>query len=261
MAPISSTWALSQERCIKSGAKVMINAAKRAGRSGMAVSLGGNVARLAHPLASSTRSDQIAQLTKVELRACLKRPDWRPLIKGEPWPSGPVAELFKSKGLVKAFIVDDAVDEVPQFSDLSGVADEWALFAADLEERHRKLIDAACPLPGVRFDDESVDDSYVAAVWKRRGKLDGLADPVFELYDASQRTDMAYVDRLKARLEALGLDCTTRGRAFAHEVLSADIIVIDLYLGPAQNKDAFDLSKRLQRVRLRSPSVPTCPGE
>ena len=169
-----------------------------------------------------------------------------------------LAELLKSKDLKKALIVDDAVDEVPLASDLSGLADEWATFATDLGDEHRELIDKACPLPGVRFDDKIVNDAYVAAVWKLRDQLDGLANPVFERYVASQETDMAHVERVRARLEVLELDCTTRGRAFKDEALSADIIVIDLYLGAAQNKDAFDLSKRLlaAAISLRAANPP-----
>ncbi len=57
MAPTSSTWTCSQERWTKSGAKVMISAAKRAGRSGMVVSLGGNAVSLDPSRASSTLPD------------------------------------------------------------------------------------------------------------------------------------------------------------------------------------------------------------
>ncbi|SFJ38513.1 hypothetical protein [Methylobacterium brachiatum] len=170
-----------------------------------------------------------------------------------------LAELLKVKGLNTALVVDDAIDEVPLASDLSGLTDEWATFAIDLEEKHKQLIDEAYPVAtGRRFDDKIVDDGYVAAIWRLRDQLDGLADPVFEHYVASQTTDKAYVDRLTARLAALQIDCTTRGRAFADEAMAADIIVIDLYLGAAQNKAAFDLSKRLlaRAIAPRSANPP-----
>lgn len=170
-----------------------------------------------------------------------------------------LTELLKSKGLKTALVIDDAIDEVPLSSDLSGLTDEWATFAADLEDEHRQLIDEAYPAgAGKRFDDKIVDDDYVAAVWRLRGHLNGLADPVFERYDASQATDKAYIDRLTARLAALEIDCTKRGRAFAGEAMAADIIVIDLYLGAAQNKEAFDLSKRLlaEAIAPRSANPP-----
>jgi hypothetical protein len=135
---------------------------------------------------------------------------------------------------------------VPLASDLAGLADEWATFATDLEEEHRQLIDEAYPAGvGKRFDDKIVDDDYVAAIWRLRNQLNGLANPVFERFIASQAMDKAYIDRLTAKLVALEIDYTTRGRAFAEEAMTADIIVIDLYLGAAQNKEAFDLSKRL----------------
>lgn len=170
-----------------------------------------------------------------------------------------LVELLKSKDIRTALIVDDAVDDVPLASDLSGLADEWGTFAGDLEDHHRKLIDQAYPDgSGKRFDDKIVDDAYVAAVWKLRDKLDGLAEPVFERYVASQHADKAYVERVKSRLEALEIDCTTRGRSFAEEARTRDIVVIDLYLGAAQNKDAFDLSKRLlaEAIAPRSANPP-----
>jgi hypothetical protein len=155
-------------------------------------------------------------------------------------------ELLKSKEIRTALIVDDAVDDVPLASDLSGLADDWGTFGGDLEDHHRKLIDDAYPGGvGKRFDDKIVDDAYVAAVWKLRDSLDGLAEPIFERYVASQNADKAYVERVKARLEALEIECTTRGRQFAEDALTRDLVVIDLYLGAAQNKAAFDLSKRL----------------
>jgi hypothetical protein len=170
-----------------------------------------------------------------------------------------LVELLKSKDIRTALIVDDAVDDVPLASDLSGLADEWGTFAGDLEDHHRKLIDQAYPDgSGKRFDDKIVDDFYVAAVWKLRDKLDGLAEPVFERYVASQHADKVYVERVKSRLEALEIDCTTRGRAFAEEARTRDIVIIDLYLGAAQNKDAFDLSKRLlaEAIAPRSANPP-----
>jgi hypothetical protein len=155
-------------------------------------------------------------------------------------------ELLREKGIRKALVIDDANDEVPLASDLSGLADEWSTFAADLDAEQKQLIeDAYGGAPGTRFDDKIVDDTYVAAVWRLRDRLDGLANPIFERYVASQQADQAYVERLTARLKALELECTSRGRAFAEDTMTTDLVVIDLFLGAAQNKNAFDLSKRL----------------
>lgn len=170
-----------------------------------------------------------------------------------------LAELLKAKAVRTALIVDDANDDVPLASDLSGLADEWSTFAADIDDEQRALIDEAYAGDiGTRFDDKIVDDRYVSAVWGLRDRLDGLADPVFERYVASQQADRAYVERLTARLEGLELDCLARGRSFAEEALTRDLVVIDLYLGTAQNKAAFDLSKRLlaEAIAPRSANPP-----
>ena len=64
MAPTSGTCACGHERRVKSGAEVMMIAAKRAGKSGMAVRPGENAASLSHPFASSTPLDPTANWPK-----------------------------------------------------------------------------------------------------------------------------------------------------------------------------------------------------
>ena len=157
-----------------------------------------------------------------------------------------LAELLADRGIRNALIVDDACDPAPTAADMRSAAGEWEIFNDDLEPHHRAVIEAAYPgSAGRRFDELIVDDRYVATVWAIRDQLDGLAEPLFEIYDANQAADLGYVDMAKAKLEALGLACETKGRAFAQDELTADVVIIDLYFGGGQDDAALDQSKKL----------------
>jgi hypothetical protein len=154
-------------------------------------------------------------------------------------------ELLEKRGITGALIVDDACDAAPHASDLADQADQWSIFAQDLEPEQRALIDNELP-DGVstNFGERIGDDRYVETIWKLRDQLGNVAGPVFETYDQRQITDMAYVDAARKVVEGLGLTCTTAGREFEDEAAEAQLILIDLYLGGTQNEAALDESMR-----------------
>lgn len=157
-----------------------------------------------------------------------------------------LAELLAERNVRRALVVDDAIDAVPTAADLSNLADEWGAMIEDLDAEQRELIDNAYPQAvGRPFDEKISDDGYVAAVWELREQLGEAVEPVFDAYVANQKADMRHVREVEARLVRLGLEVTLRGREFQDAADAADLVVIDLYLGGAQNKQAFDLSKRL----------------
>lgn len=157
-----------------------------------------------------------------------------------------LADLLADRGIRRALIVDDACDPVPTAADMRSAAGEWVIFNDDLEQRHRDLIKKHHPASaGRRFDELIGDDGYVEAVWSLRDQLDGLAEPLFEIYDANQAADGRYVAVAQERLEALGLVVETSGRSFAGHELIADLVVIDLYFGGGQDDAALEDSKKL----------------
>jgi hypothetical protein len=78
------TWACCQERWTNSGANARMTPAKRAGRGGMAGSLGGDATNLTVTPASSPGPAHLpAKLAKVELRARTEIHRWPdPLVLG-----------------------------------------------------------------------------------------------------------------------------------------------------------------------------------
>jgi hypothetical protein len=172
-----------------------------------------------------------------------------------------LAELLAARGVQRALVVDDACDEVPRSVDLTATAGDWATFAADLTPEHRDLLDQASPdTVDLTFDQKVADDRYVAAAWSIRDQLDGLADPIFEGYEAQRAADLDYVELARAQLTALGLNTGTCGREFEDRAQAVDLVVIDLYFGGGQNEAAFQESRRrltdaVRRRRDRPPLV------
>lgn len=164
-----------------------------------------------------------------------------------------LAELLKGRGIREALIVDDACDAIPTAADMGTAADGWAVFNDDLDPDQRALILERYPASmGRRFDELTRDNGYVAAIWELREELGAVTEPLFEIYVANQSADERYVELARKRLEAVGLTCVTRGRDFADQAQKADLILIDLYFGGAQDDAALQESKLLLASALES---------
>ncbi len=169
-----------------------------------------------------------------------------------------LTELLNERGIRTALIVDDVYDAVPTAADIDPGNDAWSNFNDDLTpEQHERIIEVYPAAEGLRFDERISDDDYVAAVWQLREELGSVAAPVFEIYLADQAADTRYVQFVKERLEALNLTVKTSGRNFAEVACDVELVVIDLFLGQAQDPDSLDESKhRLREVLQQRPTNP-----
>ena len=157
-------------------------------------------------------------------------------------------ELLKACGIQSALIVDDVCDLVPTAADIGEANEAWPSFNDDLTAEQRADITAEyAPAAARRFDELITDDGYVAALWRLRDTLGETVAQVFETYIGDQATDEKYVRLARAKLEAVGLVCKTAGRVFATEALGVDLILIDLFLGNAQ--DPASLAESKERLR------------
>lgn len=162
-----------------------------------------------------------------------------------------LAELLVERGIRTALIVDDVCDLVPRAADIDPANPAWVNFNDDLTVADKALINAEYPGDEkTPFATRITEDGYVAAVWRLRDKLDGAADPVFATYLVDQAADLKFVDLVKKRLEAVGIACTTAGREFRDAALVADVIIIDLFFGNAQDDADLAESKRLLAAAL-----------
>jgi len=164
-----------------------------------------------------------------------------------------LAELLAERDIRRALVVDDSCDVVPTAVDMRVAGDEWATFSDDLTEKHEELIaEHYPPARDRRFDELIEDDAYVRVVWELRDQLDGLADVLFEIYDANQAADTRYVNLVVEHLNALGITVETGGRSFADQEITADLVVIDLYFGSGQDDASMVESKNLLTMALRT---------
>lgn len=162
-----------------------------------------------------------------------------------------LADVLSTNDIKSVLIVDDVCDAIPTAADLITAIDDWSNFNADLQPEHRSRIAEICPdTAELPFNEQMNDDRYVAAVWELREELGAIAEPVFAGYIQDQAADDKYVQLAKSKLEALGLHCTTIGREFEAAAATADIILIDLFFGKAQNSHAMDESKGRLKVAL-----------
>ncbi|MDX0967318.1 hypothetical protein [Sinorhizobium medicae] len=160
-------------------------------------------------------------------------------------------ELLEQKHVRSALVVDDAYDPLPKASDLSIDQEEWRNFFDDLRPEDEDVLRGFAP----EYDqsdaaDLPTSDTFVAAVWTNREQLrPELIGPVLARYQDDMAQDRAYLDQLTDALDGLGLLCQTAGRNFEAQAATADLIVIDLFLGSVQDAAAIGESKsKLKRV-------------
>lgn len=168
-----------------------------------------------------------------------------------------LAELLAEQNIASAIIVDDVCDEVPTADDIGPGNDAWSIFSDDLTPEMRALIEAEFPAGGRPFDVLVGLDGYVAAVWKLREQIGDAANRLFRLYDEDVETDGKYLALVREKLEAQGLKCETAGRDFSAKAKESDLIVIDLFLGKAQDeKSLAETKKRLRQAIEHRPGSP-----
>ena len=151
------------------------------------------------------------------------------------------------QGVRTAIIIDDSYDVTPTLAHVESEA--WNAFFDDLNERDRQLIrDAFGQNVDETWEQLKADEAFVRFVWEKRDES-GAFDRLFESFISLTKNGRAILDQLKAVLEndlglAVGTGGTSRQEAtgVATEGTptedSADIVFMDLFLGPAQDVNA-----------------------
>lgn len=155
-----------------------------------------------------------------------------------------LATLLAQHRIQRVLVVDDAFDSIPTAGDLLIEEGEWTHFFEDLEGPDLEALRTIYP----SYDDERADklresDLFIAALWKHGDKLrTELLEPLFSRYRQDTETDLRFLNGLKDQLVALGLRCDTAGREFVNQGASADLLIVDLFLGSSQQSDDIDQS-------------------
>lgn len=155
-------------------------------------------------------------------------------------------QLLAEKGIRKAVVIDDAFDDAPRPDELN--EDDWANFFDDLGGEGNTLLSKLY----ARYEHTPIDDlktsaEFVAVLWEHRGQLPApVREHLFKDYAEGKERERTALDALVAALEALGLTCTTMGRALEKVATEADLIFVDLFLGFRQLED--DIKPAIGRV-------------
>ena len=148
-------------------------------------------------------------------------------------------EALKDRGIANVLVVDDCFDEVPLANDLADIDEAWSNFHDDWDDEIETILTKRYQGNLEEPHQLRQDDAYIAALWHSRDEIG--AEPLFEAYEATQRVDTEIAANLEKYLTELGLNCTRAGRSFADSEVKTDLIVIDLFLGAAQDPNAAEL--------------------
>ena len=171
-------------------------------------------------------------------------------------------DLLESKNIRSALIVDDAFDAVPLATDMSVLdRDEWSQFFSDLTVEDRERLALEYPVFNSKSGDDLMEDSaFVACLWRIRDELSpGTAKMLFDRYSADNGGAVQQLDLLIKLLESYSLTASTCGRSFEIAAETADLILIDLYLGSGQEdsdmRASIDGLARVTKKRTDRPPL------
>ena len=153
-------------------------------------------------------------------------------------------ELLNANEIRSAIVVDDAYDRTPTAADLAVDRDEWNIFVDDLTEDDLTTLCSIYPAYAPEQEGRLFqNDDFIARLWNARDQFrPGLIGPLFETYEHDSAHDLRFVQAVEAQLGHLNLGVRTAGRSFVEDAVSADLIVIDLFLGAQQSESDMRIS-------------------
>ena len=166
-------------------------------------------------------------------------------------------KLLKEKGIQRVVFIDDVFDDIPRSSELG--EKDWIAFFDDLREEDRLQIEAL--YPGFKDADEKTlkrSRKLVNILWENRNRLNiEVIAALFQDYEKSNEKSRNQLKSLVQILEGLGLVCKIAGRNFDDEVHEADLIIIDLFLGPQSSEKSIDIAvERVSDIVSRRAQIP-----
>jgi len=171
-----------------------------------------------------------------------------------------LSHSLEEKGIQNAVIIDDAFDEIPHPNELDPA--DWSKFVDDLTEDDHALLSKLYP-EFEKTDTDALQKSqpFIDVLWENRKKLSTKPlDVLFRSYELNNQLERKSLNNIVGKLEDIGLTCTTVGREFIKEAVNAQLIIIDLFLGPKRSDSAdngawagispkYNLDSDIERVR------------
>lgn len=152
------------------------------------------------------------------------------------------SEQISSAGIVKAIIVDDGYDLIPRVEEIAD-DDSWDTFFDDA------IGDSGVKIKALykHFDRNEreamkADQGLIDALWEDKDKLGPIVEDLFSEYIEKSTTNSEFLDAAQTALDELGISYETHGREFIDAAKTADLILVDLYLGTKQGKAEYDVT-------------------
>lgn len=153
--------------------------------------------------------------------------------------------LLTEAGIRRAVVIDDVFDEIPQPNDLHD--EDWSIVFDDLTDDDCRRLSDLYP------EFESTDNStlqnsarFIHVLWNNRNQFSTKSlTTLFQQYEDSNINERDEIRKIVQILRQAGLTCVEVGRDFDHEASKADLIIIDLFLGP---QESHDLDPDIERV-------------
>lgn len=158
-------------------------------------------------------------------------------------------DLLKANNIETVALVDDGLDTTPFLSDLGGVRDQWAVFWDDLSKADKKLLDEIFPDHNSQDAEVLIDDlGFVTAVFASRDQFESAAlVDVFEVFLVKQVEVKRFIAEAETLLSGWGLKVVRSGREFVDAAVSADLLIVDLFLGSEQGE--LDKKRSMDGIR------------
>jgi hypothetical protein len=171
-------------------------------------------------------------------------------------------KLLEEHKIKTAIIVDDGLDQFPLAEELIGVDNDWTVFWDDLSEADKGLLLKVYPTYE-NTDAQALmsDQEFIGTVFEARAQFESAAlVDIFSPFLLARANVEAFVDRVQALLESWGMAVERVGRDFVDRASKVDLIVVDLFLGSAQQGNDKDrsidgLRKVLSKRNDEPPSV------
>ena len=156
-------------------------------------------------------------------------------------------ELLAAQGITRTVVIDDVFDAVPHSDELDD--GDWSNFFDDLGDAGDNLLKELYEgYEETSTEELKASQTFIKVVWDNRLKLPKAASTqLFHDYEETKAKERVRLEELVAKLEALGLVCTTIGREVDEETDQAELIFVDLFLGFHQTED--DMQRAVQCVK------------
>lgn len=168
--------------------------------------------------------------------------------------------IIKNK-VSNVLIVDDGYDKTPTALDMSIDNKEWDIFFSDLTENDNEIIRKNYP----NYENESVEqlkisDEFISLLWNHKDNLSKEnIDMLFRRYIIDMQKDESHLSKIEEALKKVDLLYETCGVNPPKVIKDWDIIIIDLFLGSAQDHKAQDNSMqfldKIVKQRIEKPPL------